>query len=125
MSKYLMLALPCLAFSWSAHAAQELTKEEVTALFSGKTVHYTVVPRDLEVVAYFDPNGEARERRGGKPDTHPWWVKDNGAHCIQFKGRRPGCRKVVRRDDGTYMKYRKGSRLVIYHSFEDGNTNNL
>ncbi|MES9955515.1 MAG: hypothetical protein ABW120_09920 [Sedimenticola sp.] len=109
-----------------AVAETPLSKHEVIELFSGKTVNYRVVPRKLDVVAYFDPSGEARENRGGKKDHHPWWVKDDGRHCIQFKGKKPGCLKIVRKDDGAYVKYnKKGKLLVIYKTFEEGNTNNL
>ena len=120
-----LLTAALIAIPVSAQADTQLSRDEVTALFAGKTVHYTVVPRKLKVVAYFTADGEARELRDGKPDNHPWWVKDNGAHCIQFKGKKPGCRKVFRRDDGTHVKYRKGKVLVEYHSFVEGNTENL
>ncbi|RME99348.1 MAG: hypothetical protein D6772_07855 [Bacteroidetes bacterium] len=125
MKHRILLAFFTLTLSISANAGQALSKEEVINLFSGRTVRYTVVPKNLDVVAYFDPDGEARELRGGKPDTHPWWVKDNGAHCIQFKGKKPSCKKVMKRPDGTYVKYRKGKLLVEYHSFTEGNPENL
>jgi len=109
-----------------ALADTKLSKSEVIELFSGKTVHYQLVSKNLNVVAFFDENGEARELRGNKKDNHPWWVKDNGKHCIKFKGKKKAfCRKVVKRNDGTYVKFRKGKVAVQYTSFKEGNTNNL
>ncbi|MES9886297.1 MAG: hypothetical protein ABW140_05755 [Candidatus Sedimenticola sp. 6PFRAG1] len=114
-----------IVFPLQSLAEQTLSKAQVSELFAGKTVHYRVVSNDLKVVAFFDAGGEARELRGEKRDVHPWWVKDDGKHCIQFKGKKPGCLPVVRRDDGSYVKYRKGKLLVEYNSFEQGNPNNL
>ena len=60
------------------------------------------------------------------PDNHPWWVEDDGKHCIQFKGKKKNCKYVTTRADGSYVKYnRKGELRVEYKSFEEGNTNNL
>ncbi len=125
MKNRLISAISILVLSFTVSADQKLSKEEVNKLFSGKTVKYTVVARSLNVVAYFDQSGEARELRGGESTKHPWWVKDNGAHCIQFKGKKPSCKKVVKKPDGTYVKYSKGKLLVRYNSFVEGNPNNL
>jgi len=113
--------------STSVYAEELLSKTEVTKLFSGKTVHYEVVKTGLKVVAYFDPSGEARERRGNTPDNHPWWVEDDGRHCIKFEGKKKAnCKYITKRDDGTYVKYnKKGKIRVQYTSFEEGNTNGL
>jgi len=108
-------------------AEKRLTKTEANDLFSGMTVHYEVVKKGLKVVAYFDPSGEAREMRGNTPDNHPWWVEDDGRHCIKFAGKKKAsCMYVTKRDDGTYAKYNKKGKLrVQYNSFEEGNTNGL
>ena len=121
-----VLSTVVLTIPTSAFAEQQLSKEEIMALFSGKTVHYTVTKQGINVVAYFDPYGEARELRDGTPDNHPWWVEDDGKHCIQFKGKKKNCKYVTTRADGSYVKYnRKGELRVEYKSFEEGNTNNL
>jgi hypothetical protein len=113
--------------SSSVFAEERLSKAEVIELFSGKTVHYEVVKKDLKVVAYFDPSGEAREMRGNKPDNHPWWVEDDGKHCIRFAGKqKANCKYVTKRSDGTYVKYNKKGKLQVqYNRFEDGNTSDL
>lgn len=89
-----------------------MSKDEVVELFSGKTVHYSVGAKNLDVIAYLGPAGEARELRGGTKNVHPWWVKKNGAHCIQFSGKKPSCEKIVKRSDRSYVKLRKDKLLI-------------
>jgi hypothetical protein len=117
---WILLLLPAAAL-----AEVELSKRQVIDLFTGKTVYYRDVPHSLNVVAYFDPIGEVRGLRGGKPYRQLWTVDGKGRHCTQDADEKRRCYKVFRRADGAYVKYRKGSPLVQYNGFEEGNPNNL
>ncbi len=115
-----MLLLPM-----TAVAELQMSKRQLEDLFAGNTVYYRDVPHSLNVVAYFDPNGEVRGLRGGKPYRQLWSVDDKARHCVRDVGGRADCRKVYRQADGSYIKYRKGGPLMKYNSFEEGNPNNL
>ena len=106
-------------------AEVELSKRQVMDLFTDKTVYYRDVPHSLNLVAYFDPIGEVRGLRGGKSYRQHWSVDEKGRHCTQDADEKRSCHRVFRRADGTYVKYRKGSPLVQYNGFEEGNPNNL
>ncbi len=108
-----------------AVAELALSKRQLQELFSGNTVYYRDVPHSLNIVAYFDPSGEVRGVRGGKPYRQLWSVDDKARHCIRDEGESAVCRKVFRQADGTYVKYRKGGPLMHYKGFEEGNPNNL
>ena len=109
----------------TAVAEMELSEREVMELFTDKTVYCRDVPHSLNIVAYFDPSGEVRGLRGGKPYRQLWSVDKKGRHCTQDADAKRNCHKIFRRADGAYVKYRKGGLLVQYNSFEEGNPNNL
>ena len=109
----------------AATAELQLSKRQVTDLFNGNTVYYRDVPHSLNIVAYFDPSGEVRGVRGGKPYRQLWSVDHKGRHCVQDADEKRVCHRVFRRDDGTFVKYRKGGPLMHYRGFEEGNPNNL
>ena len=109
----------------TAVAELELSQRQLLKLFTGNTVYYRDVPHSLNIVAYYDPSGEVRGLRGGRPYRQLWSVDDKARHCIRDEGESADCRKVFRQADGTYVKYRKGGPLTHYKSFEEGNPNNL
>ena len=109
----------------AAAAEMELSKRDVMDLFTDKTAYYRDVPHSLNIVAYFDPSGEVRGLRGGKPYRQRWSVDEKGRHCTQDADEVQSCHRIFRRADGTYVTYRKGGLLVHYNSFDDGNPNNL
>lgn len=96
----------------TAVAELELSKRQLEELFTGNTVYYRDVPHSLNIVAYFDPSGEVRGLRGGKPYRQLWSIDDKGRHCIRDEDESADCRKVFRQADGTYVKYRKGGPLM-------------
>jgi hypothetical protein len=103
-----------------------LTGEEVSALFSGKTVDYTIVMRDFTVSVYYAEDGAMRGMSRGKKMTGSWHVSDRGELCIDYgKGLR--CRHIVE-EGGVYKKYKeedgKKIHVVTYDTFTDGNPNN-
>jgi len=107
-------------------AEKALTGDEVTALFSGKTVDYNIVMRDFAVSVYYAEDGSMRGMSRGKQMSGSWHVNDKGELCIDYgKGLR--CRHIVE-EDGVYKKYKeedgKKIHVVTYYKFTDGNPNN-
>lgn len=107
-------------------AEKILTGDEVTALFSGKTVDYILVTKDYAVSVYYAEDGSMRGISRGKKMSGSWHVNDKGELCIDYgKGER--CRHIIE-GDGVYKKYKdkdgKKIHIVTYHTFTDGNQNN-
>ncbi|MDH3900448.1 MAG: DUF995 domain-containing protein [Gammaproteobacteria bacterium] len=107
-------------------AEKVLSGDEVMALFSGKTVDYTLVTRDRAVSAYYAEEGSMRGMSGGNKMSGSWSVSDKGELCIDYgKGLR--CRHIIE-EDGVYKKYKekdgKKIHVVTYYKFTDGNPNN-
>ena len=107
-------------------AEKILTGGEVKALFSGKTVDYTIIRKGYAVSVYYAEDGSMRGMRGENKFGGSWHVSDKGELCIDYgKGER--CRHIVE-EDGVYKKYKekdgKKIHVVTYSTFTDGNPNN-
>ena len=116
-----------MAFSGASVAEKILTGDEVKALFSGKTVDYTIVRQGFSVSAYYAEDGSMRGlSREKKQMTGSWHVNDRGELCIEY-GKGDRCRHIVE-EGGEYRKYKeengKQVHVVTYHTFTDGNPHN-
>jgi hypothetical protein len=115
-----------MAFSGPSAAEKALTGDEVKALFSGKTVDYTIVRQGFSVSAYYAEDGSMRGLSRGKKMTGSWHVNDKNELCIEY-GKGDRCRHIVE-EDGVYRKYKEkdGKRVLVvtYHTFTEGNPHN-
>lgn len=115
-----------MAFSGASAAGKTLTGAEVIALFSGKTVDYTIIRQGFSVSVYYAGDGSMRGVSRGKKMAGNWHVNDKGELCIEY-GKGDRCRHVVE-EDGVYRKYKeengKQIHIVTYHTFTDGNPHN-
>ena len=117
--------ITCL-FTHTALAVGNLGAQQVTALFSGKSVS----GKDLEIGStfkqYFDPNGTVLSDAQGFKSIGKWRVDNTGAHCIKWDSEdREQCVHISPNGDGTYTKIQhkniKKIPLVVYKKFTDGN----
>lgn len=110
-----------------AETGRVLSGQEVTALFSGKTVEFHHERKDFDAVAYYAPDGSYRGKRDdGKAIDFRWSVDEHGELCLH-RSRGTFCRIIVD-EGGTYRKYKvksDGSRKLVltYRKFMDGNPN--
>ncbi len=102
-----------------------LDANEVSALFSGKTVESKLDKNDRISLTYYNPNGELRQLQKGQKRTGTWRVKKSGRICLQFAGATASCRAIIK-EGPVYRKYivkRDGNHqpIITYTSFTTGN----
>jgi len=98
-----------------------LTGDEVTAMFSDKTVWGEHAIKGYKSISYFAADGSynGKNLTKNKKSKGKWSVDEKGQLCLDRKGDNL-CRKVV--DDGGVIKKYKGSKHVFtYTKFEEGN----
>jgi hypothetical protein len=124
------VSFPLLAlFSHSSIASEALNAEQVTTLFSGKTVEYHHETLNFDFAVYYAPDGSLRGTREGQPMSKMHWsVNNKGELCIAYH-QRNRCHPIMKQD-GVYKKYkvRKDGEteiLVTYRKFIQGNPNNF
>jgi len=100
---------------------RDLTKDEITAMFSGKTAWGKHAKKDNRTMVYFAPDGTYKAKRLDQRDSSEgkWYANDENLLCME-KGGHTRCRRVVDKN-GKIKKY-KGTNLVWnYTKFKDGN----
>lgn len=102
-----------------------LTAEELTALFSDKTVESVTAVRGRVSLSYYSPTGEVRQERNGRERFGQWRVTNSGRICLQMEQLPEKCRIVVK-EGREYKKYivRKNGQhqhSVTYRKFVNGN----
>ena len=97
-----------------------LTGDEVTAMFSDKTVWGEHAVKDKKSISYFAADGSYSGKNLTKntKSKGKWSVDKKGRLCID-KGDKK-CRKIVD-DGGEIKKYKKKKHVYTYTKFEDGN----
>lgn len=105
--------------------AEDLPRDEVLKLFSGKTVEAYHVKKDFDIKTYFNTDGTYRQFRDGEPRAGKWWVKDDGKMCMQRSDRnREYCRIIVKAGDKlTKVKVKENGKrvhLLDYKKFTEG-----
>ena len=108
----------------TAHLPGTLNTEEVTTLFSGKTVESRLDKSGRISQTYYNPNGELRQLQHGKVRNGIWRVTKKGRICLQFAGKKESCRAIVQ-EGPVYRKYIvKGDGnyipIITYLSFRSG-----
>ncbi len=109
-----------------------LTGDEITELFSGKTVTGRHLKRGYYFKSYYEPSGTYRSYQNGAltPREATWFVSRDEI-CITWQAPHEGplCRHMVRERDGSYTKVLKKDRtwidIVDFYSFQAGNAQNL
>lgn len=110
----------------SAFAEKYLSGAEVTGLISGKTVSSYHEIKQVDIVEFYDANGQVRGIRNDKKSSGKWRVKENGELCIK-RVVKERCRFILNQN-GLYEKYKVRQRdepilIVTFKAFENGNVN--
>ena len=100
---------------------RDLTKDEIIAMFSDKTVWGNHAKKDRRNKVYFAPDGTFKSKRldekGGSEGK--WSVDDKNRLCMEKNGD-TRCRTVVDKN-GKIIKYKGKKHVWNYTKFEDGN----
>lgn len=105
--------------------AGTLRSEEITALFSNRTVYTITAVKGRTSVSYYAQDGGVRQMRNGIKRSGHWRVTENDRMCLQMENLPEKCRIIVAEKDG-YKKYivRKNGfhqLTIIYQNFVEGN----
>ena len=121
----LCVGISACVFAHTALATDNLNADQVTALFSGKSVSGI----DLEVgspfTQFFNLNGVVLNDAQGFNPTGKWHVNKAGEHCITWDDENlEHCGYIRLNEDGTYTKLvRKNAKnipMMLYEKFIDG-----
>ena len=109
----------------SVLAESVLSAEEVTQLFSSKTVEGINVRRGFKWKAYHDPNGTIRVQFPKGKRQGKWYVDDDGRMCLKFEDQSKENCQIIVNDGGVYKKFKVkgGSRQQVarFTKFTEGN----
>lgn len=104
-----------------------LDAAQIKALYTGKTIQATHVPKQVPVKLYYDSNGEVRGLfASGKHGKTSWHVKEDGHICLLVGGE-DTCFSVVQKGNH-YQKFimkPDGKKILVFdvESFTEGNPN--
>jgi hypothetical protein len=120
--------LICLLISGAnaANVGHDLSAEEATKLFSGKTVEGYNVTLGYWFKDYFNPNGRIREiHNNGSERQGKWRIDKRGQMCVQWIEGQEFCYILV--EDGKVYKeimIRENERkhIVTFEKFTEGNS---
>jgi hypothetical protein len=126
------IVLACLLISGAsaANAAEhDLSAEEATKLFSGKTVKAYYIGLGYWFTAYFDPIGRIHETDDiGGDRQGQWRIDKRGRKCVQWIVGQEFCNIIVS-DGKEYREImtRKGGaeHIATFVKFTEGNPDNL
>lgn len=100
---------------------RDLTKDEIIAMFSGKTAWGKHARKAVRKMAYFAPDGtriiKRLDEKGGAEGK--WYADDKNLLCMEYEGDTK-CRRVV--DKKGKIKLYKGEKHTWnFTKFKDGN----
>jgi YD repeat-containing protein len=104
----LLLALA--AASALCGEAAPLGADELKTLIAGKTIE-AQNPDGTTYRVYFDPNGQRLARQGNGEYALPWYIREDGTHCVTTQTG-DDCARVARNADGSHTRYRDGQVVV-------------
>ncbi len=120
--------ISCILFLGESSVLAEsvLSAEEVTQLFSGKTVEGVIVKKGYSFKAYFDPTGTIRiqyatgeGKRYGK-----WHIDNDGRKCLRYEDQEKKNCHIIVNEGGVYKEFRiKGGKrklVVEFTKFTEG-----
>ncbi len=102
----------------------QLSKQEVTSLFKGKTVESFNRISGTTSFTYYHPDGSVEQERFWERRTGYWKVNDKSEICLAMEGKPFSCRHIFL--EGTkYYKYRVGDqgqleKIIRYRQFIQG-----
>ncbi len=110
----------------SVLAESVLSAEEVTQLFSGKTVEGIAVRKGYSFKSYFDPNGTIRTQYAkGKKRKGKWYIDDDGRKCLRYEDQSKENCHIIVNDGGVYKEFKvkggKRQQVVEFTRFTEGN----
>jgi hypothetical protein len=109
-----------------ALAGNKLSAEEVTELFSGKTVEGINVNKGYSFKAYFDPNGTVRAKYAVGGRQGKWRVDKKGRKCIKWEDQRKEKCFVLVKEGEVYKEFKikkdgRRKHLSTFKNFTEGN----
>lgn len=122
MKLKLVFALTSVLLFNPAIAGDELSADEIKALFTNKTFDILNVEKDKKLKGYDDAEGNHLVYIPWKDKTskRKWWV-DGNKHCTSHPKRGDNCKVMKRAGDGVYHGYSDGEHTHTLSNFRDGN----
>ena len=126
MNKKLLSAL-LVSFLLSASQAalagwEDMTAEEITAAFSGKTAWGNHAIKNRRNMVYFAPDGTFKGKRlDEKGSGEGKWSVDGSNLCLEKEGDTRCRRCAQKKKNGKIRKYKGKKHVWTYTKFEDGN----
>jgi hypothetical protein len=114
----------------SAFAGDELSTEEATMLFSGKTVEGINVNKGYSFKAYFDPDGTIRAEYAVGERQGKWRIDNKGRKCVKWEDKDKENCNIIVNDEGVYKEIKvkkngKRKHTATFKKFTDGNLYDL
>ncbi len=106
-------------------AESVLSAEEVTKLFSGKTVEGENVKRNYSFKSYFDPDGTVRTQYEIGKKKGKWYIDAKDRKCLRYDDKdKTYCFNIVK--DGEFykefkIKHGKRKQITAFTKFTEGN----
>lgn len=118
---YVVPAFVCMITSSQTMAGKTLSKDEINALVTGKTIESKHLVRDFSFKVYFDTDGETAYRALPNGNIKQTSYSINGnKHCLFWKGKNR-CATIEDNGDGTYYRLTPDGRKIIkWLSVTDG-----
>lgn len=117
-------ATPPLELVSKLDSYRQLNSDEVTRLFSDRTVTSRNLASGTVSHTYYSTDGDVRQVRNGRERTGNWSVRKDGRICLKMEKQPRSCRIVRRGEDGVYRKYPPGKPLaeplIEYRAFVRG-----
>lgn len=117
-----MLALVAICLASPVSASDELTADEITALFTNKTFDIHSVKKDKHLKGYDSEDGTHLVYIPWKDKTskRKWWREGN-MHCTSHPKRGDNCKIMKRADNGVYHGFSDGEHTHTLSNFREGN----
>jgi len=126
MNKKLVSALLVSCLLVVSHTAlagwEDMTAEDITAAFSGKTAWGNHAIKDKRNMVYFAADGSWKSKRlNEKGGSEGKWSVDGSNLCMEKEGDTRCRRCAQKKKDGKIRKYKGKKHVWTYTKFEDGN----
>lgn len=116
-----VIALAFILLASPAIASDELSADEIKALFSNKTFDILNVKKNKRLKGYDSKNGKHLVYIPWKDkiSKRKWWVKGN-MHCTSHPKRGDNCKTMKHVGGGVYHGFSKGEHTHTLSNFRDG-----
>ena len=101
---------------------RDLTKDEIIAMFSGKTVWGKHARKDKRNMVYFAPDGSMKNKRLDERESYEgkWDVNEENRLCRENIDGNMKCFRVVDKN-GKILLYKDLKHVWYFTKFKDGN----